>query len=541
MSAAIEFNLAELYAERERRERRESLAQEAERLSSSLSDFIRAAWHVLERRPLIPAWHIDAISDHVTAAFDGQIRKLAINIPPRAMKSMTVSVMAPAWEWTRRPETRFLTASYVDKLATDFSVASRDLIRSGWYQARFGDRFQMKSDADLKTRYFNDQGGHRIATSVGGSATGSGGDIIIVDDPHNTEDVESEIARDAVIDWHDGTLSTRFNDPEAGVEILIMQRVHERDLTGHVLDLDPGEWTLLCLPEEYEPNHPFVYPPAVSLADGRVLRGDQRSEPGTLLHPERIGPGAHAERLRRLGSYRAAGQLQQRPAAHEGAILKRTYWRWFDPSLLDDERLHLLPSFTSIVSSWDTSYKDKTSSDYVAGGTWGILGADRYLLRLTVARMNLTASKTAMKEHRAWALERWPHLPVRVLIEKSANGVEIIEQLAREVTGLVAVTASVDKTLRAFAAQPDLESGNVFLPGFQSPEGSGYDESRTPSQVQELVEQAAKFPRAEHDDMVDMVTQLLNWIRLNAPTALRTASAVGRRIAPPPRLQGTSG
>lgn len=538
---AVEFSLAEAYAERERRNRNESIQEEASRLSGSLSEFIRAAWRVRSSRPLIPAWHIDAISDHVQAAFDGEIRKLAINIPPRTLKSETVSVFAPAWEWTRKPETRFLTASYVDKLATDFSVGSRDLIRSSWFQLRWGHLFQMKSDADLKTRYFNDAGGSRIATSVGGSATGSGGDIIIIDDPHNTEEVESDVARQGVIEWHDGTIATRFNDPETGVEILIMQRVHEKDLTGHVLDLDPGEWTLLCLPEEYEVKHPHVYPARVTLPSGRELRGDPRTEDGALLHPERIGPLAHAERKRRLGQYRSAGQLQQRPSAHEGAILKRTYWRYFPPSHLEEENLQLLPAFQAIIASWDTSFKDKTTSDYVAGGTWGILGGDRYLLRITVERMSLSATKTAMLEHRQWALERWPHLPWRGLIEKSANGVEIIEQLKREVPGVTAVVASTDKTTRAWAAQPDLESGNVFVPGWPAPEGSGYDASRTPTKVQEMVEQAARFPLAEHDDIVDMVTQLLNWIRVNGVTPMRTASAVGRRIAKPPRLQGAGG
>jgi predicted phage terminase large subunit-like protein len=538
---AVEFTLAELRAEKDRRARHESIQQEAARLSGSLAEFIRGAWHVRSNRPLIHGWHIDSISDHVQAAFDGEIRKLAINIPPRTLKSETVSVFAPAWEWTRQPETRFLTASYVDKLATDFSVWSRDLLRSGWFQIRWGHMFEMKSDADLKTRYFNDQGGSRIATSVGGSATGSGGDIIIIDDPHNTEEVESDNAREKVIEWHDGVIATRFNDPETGVEILIMQRVHERDLTGHVLDLDPGEWTLLCLPEEYERKHPFVYPESATLPSGRVVRGDPRSDEGQLLHPARIGPKSHAERVRRLGQYRASGQLQQRPAAHEGAILKRNYWRFFDPSLLDDERLHLLPRFNGIVSSWDTSYKDKTTSDYVAGGTWGIAAGDRYLLRITVERMGLSAAKTAMLEHRAWALDRWPSLPYRALIEKSANGVEIIEQLRREVPGIVPVTASTDKTTRAWAAQPDIESGNAFLPGWSSPEGSGYDESRTPTRVQELVEQCAKFPAGEHDDIVDMVTQLLNWIRVNGVTPMRTGSVVGRRVAKPERLQGAGG
>jgi len=259
------------------------------------------------------------------------------------------------------------------------------------------------------------------------------------------------------------------------------------------------------------------------------------------MHPARIGPKAHAERMRRLGQYRSAGQLQQRPSAHEGAILKRAYWRYFNPAFLDDDNLHLLPKFQAIVSSWDTSFKDKTTSDYVAGGTWGIVGGDRYLLRITVERMGLSATKTAMLEHRTWALTRWPHLPYRGLIEKSANGVEIIEQLKREVPGVIPITASVDKTTRAWAAQPDLESGNVFVPGWPAPEGSGYDAARTPTKVQEMVEQAAKFPLAEHDDIVDMVTQILNWIRVHGMTPMRTESAVGRRIQKPQRLQGAGG
>ena len=465
--ALVELTLEELLAERDRRERGEELQEEAERLSSSLREFLVAGWHVIEpKTPYVHSWHVDAICDHVEAALDGEIRKLAVNVPPRTMKSLACSVFAPVWRWTSRPDVRFLTASYVDSLATGFSVKSRDLIRSRWFQARWPDAFQLKSDANLKTHYANDQGGQRYATSVGGAATGEGADVLIIDDPHNTEESESALARAKVLNWHDGTLATRFNDPETGVEVLIMQRVHEQDLTGHVLELDPGEWTLLCLPEEYESRHPFVYPERVFLESGRELVGDPRTEDGELLAPARIGPAAHAERLRRLGSYRAAGQLQQRPSAAEGAILKRAWWRYYDPSLLDEEKLHLLPRFSCIGLSWDTAFKEKTTSDYVAGGVWGIRGADRYLLRLLVARMNLTATKTAIVEHRSWAIERWPGLPVVTLIEKSANGVEIIEELRRDIPGVKAVVASTDKTSRAYAASPDVESGNVFLPGY---------------------------------------------------------------------------
>lgn len=534
--ALVELTLEELLAERDRRERGEELAEEAERLSGSLREFLVAGWHVIEpKTPYVHSWHVDAICDHVEAALEQEIRKLAVNVPPRTMKSLACSVFAPVWRWTSRPDVRFLTASYVDSLATGFSVKSRDLIRSRWFQARWGDAFSLKTDANLKTHYVNDMGGQRYATSVGGGATGEGADVLIIDDPHNTEESESAVARGKVLNWHDGTLATRFNDPETGVEILIMQRVHEQDLTGHVLELDPGEWTLLCLPEEYEPSHPFVYPEKVFLESGRELRGDPRQEKGELLAPARIGPAAHAERLRRLGSYRAAGQLQQRPSAAEGAILKRAWWRYYDPALLDDERLHLLPRFTSIGLSWDTAFKEKTTSDYVAGGVWGIRGGDRYLLRLLNARMNLTATKTAILEHRAWAIERWPGLPVVTLIEKSANGVEIIEELRRDIPGVKAITASTDKVSRAYAASPDVESGNVFLPGFPSPELDGPDVGRTPATVQELVEQCAKFPAGANDDIVDMVTQLVNWARTSAPVAISTPKQT-RRIAKPARL-----
>jgi predicted phage terminase large subunit-like protein len=341
--------------------------------------------------------------------------------------------------------------------------------------------------------------------------------VIIIDDPHNADEILSDVKRQAAIEWHDGTISTRFNQPETGVEVIIMQRLHERDIVGHVLDLDGvDEWEVLCLPEAYESKHPFVWP------------DDPRVEEGELLWPGRIGPAAHAQRKRRLGSYRAAGQLQQRPTAAEGAILKRIFWRYFDPRLLDDDQLQHLPKFTGIGLSWDTAFKDKTTSDYVAGGVWGLTGADRYLLRLTNERLSLAQTKTAIKEHRQWALDRWPELPITTVIEKSANGVEIIDQLKREIPGVKDWTASTDKVTRAWAAQPDLEAGNVFLPGYPSPEGSGYDESRTPAGTQELVEQAARFPFGEHDDMVDMVTQLVNWARASGPQAATYWTPDGR-------------
>jgi predicted phage terminase large subunit-like protein len=512
----VELSVEELEATLLRRRQGQMFAEQAEQWGNDLRLYVKQGWHVVEpKHKYIHNWHIDAICDHVVAAYDRDILRLGIMVPPRTMKSLTVSVFAPTWQWIREPGEQFLTASYGADLSLGFATKSRDLIRSSWFQSRWGDKFQLKGDVNTKSRYQNTQGGQRLATSVGGIGTGEGGDIIQIDDPHNADEILSDTYRQAAIEWHDGTISTRFNQPDSGVEIIIMQRLHEKDVMGHVLELDgEDEWTILCLPEEYEKKHPFVCPPIVYLED-RELQGDPRTEDGELLFPKRIGPKAHEQRKRRLGSFRAAGQLQQRPSAHEGAILKRQYWKFFDPRLL--ETLHGLPNFTSLALSFDTSFKDKTSSDYVAGSVWGLTYGDRYLLRLINQRMTLSQTKTTIMEFRAWGLEKFPGCGISTLIEKSANGVEIIEQLQREIPGVVPVVASTDKTTRAWAAEPDIESGNVFLPGFPSPEGSGYDEARTPADVQELVEQCAKFPTGDHDDMVDMTTQLVNWARAGAP------------------------
>ena len=482
-----------------------TLADEAERLAGSLRLFVPAAWpHVWPNTAYQAGWHIDAISEHLEAVSAGEIRKLQIWVPPGSSKSTVVSIMWPAWEWAGQPWLRYITASYDQDLATRFAVQSRELIRSGWYQSRWP-QVQLKRDQDLKRSYANTAGGERYATSpgsIGGTAGGTGRHAhrILVDDPINAGAVTSDAALAHVAEWHDGTISTRFADPKTGSEVIIQQRLAERDLAGHCLE--QGGWEVLCLPEEYEPAHPYAW------------RGDPREEAGDLLMPERVGPAEHEQRVRVLGAHRAAGQLQQRPAAREGAILKRSGWRFFPRSFLEYDGLHALPRFASLVQSWDTSFKDHARSDFVAGGLWGQAGADLWLLAVRHDRMGLSATKAAMRAMTDYAAGHWPGVPMRVLIEKSANGVEIIEELKREIRGVVPVVASVSKELRAEAAEPALEAGNVFLPGQAAPENpSGYNEAMTPSFAQDLVEQCAVFPNGQHDDLVDMFTQAVNWTR----------------------------
>jgi hypothetical protein len=168
----------------------------------SLREFVRQAWHVVEpSTPFVPGWHIDAICDHLEAVMRGDIRNLLINVPPRHMKSLLVSVFWPAWEWIRHPERRWLYSSYGSHLSVRDSVKCRRLIESPWYRARWGHVFSLTSDQNAKMRFDNNRSGYRLSTSVSGAVTGEGGDRIVCDDPHKVDEVESDTVRKTVIDW----------------------------------------------------------------------------------------------------------------------------------------------------------------------------------------------------------------------------------------------------------------------------------------------------------------------------------------------------
>jgi predicted phage terminase large subunit-like protein len=521
-----EFSLTEAEAEKERRRRGERIQDEARRLSSSLGDFVRAAWPIVwPNTVFVDGWHIDSICDHLVAVTAGEIRRLQIWVPPGSMKSTIVSILWPVWEWTMFPHYRYISGSYDAKLSTDLAVKSRDLLRSGWFQTRWPE-IVMKSDHDLKTSYANTEGGVRYATSPGGMGTGFHGDRILIDDPLNAKEIVSDAKLEEASDWHDGTLSTRFTDPKRSAEVIIMQRLHERDLAGHVLGQE--DWVVLCLPERYEKKHPFVTPARRKLESGRVLQGDIRKVETELLWPERVGEDENKARQTRLSVHRAVGQLQQRPSAREGAILKRDHWRFFPARWLEDDQLHHLPKFTAIIESWDTAFKDRTHNDYVAGGVWGQIGPDLYLLHSVHDHLSLSKTKAAMRFTHGWVEERWPSVPHRSLIEKSANGVEIIAELRREFRGVTVVRADVSKVARAEAAEPTLEAGNIFVPGMKDAENpAGYDPAHTPAMTQSLIEEASSFPLGEHDDEVDQFTQVVNWTRANTGSAAKMSRPGG--------------
>ena len=497
---AVPLTLSELDAAIDRTKRGVTLEAQADEWSGSLRTFVAHFWSVVEpMTPFIANWHIDAICEHLEAITRGELRRLIINIPPRHMKSLTVSAFWPAWCWTTKPHTRFLTASHDIELAQRDAVKSRAILLNPSFTERWP-KIKLKGDVNRVTRYENTRTGYRIAVSVGGGGgTGEGGDVIIIDDPHKPLEALTESGRNKVIEWHDGTIGFRFNDQKTGAEVVVMQRLHERDLTGHLLDR--GGFEHLCLPARYEPSHPFVWP-----KDPRGVKGD-------LLWPEHIPETALAEMEATMLSFRAAGQLQQRPAAMEGALIKREWWRFYNPDWDPDDlsKVASFPRFQMILQSWDPALKAKDTNDPTAGQVWAIAGADRYLLRSTRARLTMNGLVTAVKQTHAWIQERWPTVPQYVLIENAAAGPEAIAALQREITGVIRINArdGGDKELRASTGVVPLESHNVFVRGRLAPDTAMGYIADEPEMM--LIEECCVFPNAEHDDQVDAFSQAMNW------------------------------
>jgi predicted phage terminase large subunit-like protein len=264
--------------------------------------------------PFVDNWHVGAICEHLQAVTAGQIPRLLINVPPALGKSLLTCVFWAAWEWARDPTVRWLFASYDQRLSTRDAVRCRSLIGQPWFQARCGQKFGLNEDQNQKTYYETDQGGYRLATSVGGHASGEHPDRIVCDDPHNVQQAESAAERQAVLDWWDLTMSTRGGSRQAR-RVIIMQRLHQDDLSGHVLA--QGDWVHLCLPMRYEPGRMVTTP---------LGWNDPRCQEGMLLCPEQFSAAAVAQLEKALGAYGTAGQLQQRPVPREGGMFKASYF-----------------------------------------------------------------------------------------------------------------------------------------------------------------------------------------------------------------------
>ena len=465
-----------------------SLAQEKERrlCESSLPEFIKRSWEVLEpTTPLKWNWHHELMCEYLTATTTGQIKRLIINVPPRSAKSTIGTICFPSWIWTREPDTRFLCGSYAESLARKHSIMRRDLIVSQWYQNHWGNTFQLRDDQNTKSDYMNSKSGIMRSASMLGSVTGEGGSYILIDDPQNPKQAFSDADREASLNAFDQAWSTRLNDKKTGRIIVIMQRLHQNDLTGHLLAKNAG-YEHLCLPAEAEEHERRVFP-----VSGRVVE----REAGELLHQSREGAYEIAQLKTDLGSHSFAGQYQQRPSALEGSIIKRSWLKFYKQ----------LPKMTEKIQSWDLTFKDGQQSDFVVGQVWGSVGSDKYLIDQTRARMDFPTTIQAIRQ----LTYKHPDTYTKV-IEDKANGSAAIATLTRELSGIVPFNPKTSKEARLQAVSPDFEAGNIYLP----------DPSIAPW-VKDFIEELCSFPNAGHDDQVDAMTMALLRFRESSGDRLR--------------------
>ncbi len=483
----------------------------AERCRRDLRRFHRECWPVIEPgTQYVHGWHIDAICEHLQAVTRGEIQKLIVNVPPRHTKSLTVAVIWPAWAWASDPALEWIFASYAKDLSTLHSVDCRRLVESDWYRARWGDVVSIAEDENRKTRFENTAGGVRYSTSVGGTVTGMGGHVRVYDDPHKVEEVEGDDQREKVARWHDRTMSSRIaGDPEKAAEVLIMQRLHEGDLTGHLLE--KGSWTHLCLPAEYEPKHPFIWP------------DDPRTERGELLWPERYGRKFLETEKREMGSYAYAGQFQQLPAPSEGGIFDRRWWRRSP-----------IPQLDAIALSIDCAFKEKKDTDYVVVQAWGADTVDRHLIAQIRERLSFTKTLGALRAMVDYIEDRYPGKLGAVYVEEKANGDAVLNALRKEIAGLIGVNPTDSKEARGHAVTPLVEAGNVHLPDgeyFAGPIGFETDEGDTvpleQCRVDEFIDECAVFPNGVNDDQVDAMTQALTKMRAKRKRKPRSGGRTG--------------
>lgn len=503
--------------------------EEARVYEKGLYGFLQGAWQYIDPAPFVGGWHLEAIAEHLQAVTDGDIKRLVINVPPRTSKSSLCSVAWPAWTWAQSalspcsgPQVQFLSSSYAQTLSLRDSVKTRRLIESPWYQRMWGKRFALTSDQNTKIRFENDKGGYRLATSVTGTLTGEGGNIILIDDAHNAQEVESDLVRTSTLQWWDESMSTRLNDPATGAFVVIMQRLHQEDLTGHIITRERDYWTWLMLPMEYEPDRRCV-----TYLKGEKFWEDPRTEDGELLCASRFSKESVEGLTRRLGPFASAGQMQQAPVPRGGGIIKEDWWQQWTESKY--------PPFEYVLASLDTAYTEKEENDPSALTLWGIFRdsnnnprimlihgwQDRLSISDLVERVIATCTKHELPDTNKYKYK--PRFRVdKLVIESKASGISVYQELSRlygfsGAFGIDLFNPSKlgDKQARVYSVQHLFAEELVYVPWPKVKDG---EEKGQPSPygykwAEEIIDQITVFPRGTHDDYVDTMSMALRYLR----------------------------
>ena len=487
----------------------------------SLAEYIKAAWHVVEPgQPYVHGWHIDFICAHLEAITDGHqfddgtyYNRLLVNVPPGTMKSLIINVFWPSWEWGPRnmPYMRYVCAAHSQDLALRDSVKMRRLVKSEWYQAHWGDHVTLTSDQDAKGKFETTMTGSRQACAFEG-ITGYRGDRVIIDDPHSVSGANSDAQRNTVTQLFKEAVTSRLNNPDRSAIVVVMQRLHEEDVSGVILSNDMG-YDHIMLPMRYDPTRASV-----------TMLGyqDPREEDGELLFPDRFPLEVVERDEKAMGPYAAAGQLQQQPEPRGGGIIKDRWWNlWDRPEY---------PQIEFVVASLDTAYTEKAENDFSAMTVWGVFrgsddtqstrAVDRYGRTIDVTRsyqsevlgpvpklMLMYAFQVKMELHELAekVISTCNRMRVdRLLIENKAAG----HSVAQEVRRLMSREAfavqmydpkTLDKMARLYSVQHIFAEGMVYAPN--------------KDWAEMVIRQCSVFPKGKNDDLVDTVSMGVGHLR----------------------------
>lgn len=479
------------------------LAQEARalRLKTNLIDFVRGAWDIVEpNRDFISNWHIEEMCLLLQDIADGKTKRAIINVPPGTMKTLLVSVFFPCWLWARNPRLKILTASYSRDRAFDANLAGRKIIRSPWFQEHWP--LRLKADQDEKGRFDSVAGGWRIATSVEGEGTGLHPDFILIDDASTATDAQSEVERQGVIRWFQGTVTTRGAGVDAAI-IVLGQRLHEEDLSGFLLGSpSKASWTHVSWPMRFECARP---PSDQETAGYQADPRDRRTQEGELLWPALFWESKVAQMEMDLVED-AAGQLQQRPSARGGRLFKIEMFQYYDAP----------PALMRVGRGWDTGATEgggdptvgvKMGEEIVSRIENGLKLATpsgRFYI-LDVVRENLGPDGVD-RLFKSTAELDGPEVAQREEREGGSSGKAVTNARAKLLKGFdyAEVPKNVNKVIYSKPFRAQVNAGNVYLP-------------RGASWVPQYVNELRDFPAGKNDDQVDGSATAFNTVLLEEP------------------------
>lgn len=460
------------------------LELEASIYQESLFEFVKAAWHIVEPDvEFVDGWHIHTICRYLEAVFNNELGDLIINVPPRHMKSLLVDVFFPAWVWTKAPSKKFMCLSYAEGTIAEHTKKCKKLVNSEWYQERFS--VPMEKSPDTDTRFANQKGGYVYAFGFTGAYTGQGADFLLIDDPLKAGDADSEAERVKVNKSYDDAVANRLNDPKTGHRIIIMQRLHQLDLVGHIIEEKKLTFEHLVLPCQYEGE---VFTSSIGFTD-------PRTETGQLLWEQRFDHSWLANEKLRMTERGASGQLQQRPTPAGGFIFKNV---WFP-------RLHHNDPGGDIYISWDTAESINPDAAFSCGVV-GELRPDYTLFPREVFRARLLFPQ--LQEAILELATKYKHRLKGVIIEYKSSGIQATQTLKQQspewlMDLIIPFTPKGDKDARQYQAASFCEKGCVYLPH--------------PSEqflwLKDFEDELFKQPSAAFRDQADAFSQLVLYLR----------------------------